>query len=158
MTTIAIRDGVIAADTWIGNGIGLGRVSKIFIVKDKYVIAGAGTWSSIIKFVRWVERGRKALNYVGLQEDNRVLLVEYTDIPKRKYAIKHYDSCTDYLGYEIEADFFAIGSGYELAIGAMAHGASAVNAVHIASQYDTTTEEPIQHVNLKSKTLVIKTT
>ncbi len=37
---------------------------------------------------------------------------------------------------EICAPFYAIGSGYELAMGAMAMGASAEEAVRVAIQYD----------------------
>lgn len=40
---------------------------------------------------------------------------------------------------EMRAPFYADGSGWEIALGAMAAGATAEEAVHIASRYDTKT-------------------
>jgi len=153
MTTIAIRAGTIAADTCIGNGIKSGKVSKLHVIKNKYVVAGAGTWGSIMRFVRWVEQGKKKCDYVPCAEDNRIMLVE---VKKDGISITHYDSLSDHRGYTIEAEFFAIGSGYELAIGALSFGADAIQAVKVAAEYDLTTQLPIEYVELYEQTLVVR--
>lgn len=45
--------------------------------------------------------------------------------------------------YKVHASFYAIGSGRRLAIGAMAAGASAKEAVEIACRFDTHSRGPV---------------
>jgi hypothetical protein len=47
--------------------------------------------------------------------------------------------------WEVIAPFVAAGSGVELALGAMAMGASAIEAVKIASRFDAGTNDVVQH-------------
>jgi hypothetical protein len=45
--------------------------------------------------------------------------------------------------FQMDAPFYVAGSGGSLAMGAMAHGATAEEAVQIACKYDTKTCEPV---------------
>jgi hypothetical protein len=51
-------------------------------------------------------------------------------------------------GYALEAEFYARGAGAELAIGAMAMGARADQAVEIACRYSVWCEGPVQQLYL----------
>lgn len=51
--------------------------------------------------------------------------------------------------YPVDGPFFAVGSGAEIAIGAMAMGASAEQAVKIAAMYDTQTGGKVTVLSLE---------
>lgn len=53
--------------------------------------------------------------------------------------------------WEIEADFAAVGSGSDAALGAMACGADARKAVRIACKYDLHSRPPVHILSLGTK-------
>ena len=50
---------------------------------------------------------------------------------------------------EVSEDFAAVGSGCDMALGALAHGASAERAVHIACRFDVGSGTPVVSMMLK---------
>lgn len=64
------------------------------------------------------------------------------------WYVNCHDIGTDII--EIREPFFAIGSAYKYALGAMAAGASAKKAVEIACRYDTACGGKIQQYKLES--------
>lgn len=129
MTIIAFRNGLIAADSLSLHGEIISGTSKK-IVKNKWGIKGgsAGETASCYRFRQWILDGAELSkipdfeNLEGLvyfPEKNKVFLVQDG---KDRY-------------YELEGEFFALGSGKDIAIGAMAAGATAKEAAEIAIKY-----------------------
>lgn len=87
-------------------------------------------------FRRWCEAGRPDDDKPSLGESFYGLVVE------SDRTIRIYDQRLGW--FKLAAPFHAIGSGHELAIGAMAAGASAIEAVKIAIQYESGCGGPIQ--------------
>ena len=168
MTTIAYRDGIIVADsqsTMNGRIIksppkihvrgniacatsGSTRVSNIFQFETlpeptefKPPNFDMGKWMHNT-FVPWF---RKKQIEIGFENDEAVLA-------KNMYLV-----CVEGIMFELDAaftvrqveDFCAIGGGSSYALGAMAAGSSAKDAVEIASKYDTGTSGKLQIVDMR---------
>ncbi len=138
MTTIAYKDRIMAADSGCFNG-GLyeGEVDKISILPDAGVIGCCGEYGAILKVIEWLTAGGKPREKPRLSRDS-----EFTGLLVRPNGeVVHYQ-----LGLRplrLTADFHAIGSGRQIAVGAMAAGASAEQAVRIACHYDQISMEPV---------------
>lgn len=139
MTTIAYRDGIMAADSGCFNdGLYEGEVDKIWMLPAVGMLGCCGEYGAILKVVEWLMKGGEPARKPRLSRESAFagLLV------KLDGEVMHYQ-----LGLRplrIAADFHAIGSGREIAIGAMATGASAVRAVEIACHYDRMSMEPVR--------------
>jgi ATP-dependent protease HslVU (ClpYQ) peptidase subunit len=59
MTTIAYRDGVMAADTQATWSDTVSRVHKLHRLPCGGVMAGCGTYPEVLRAVEWVKAGRK---------------------------------------------------------------------------------------------------
>ena len=127
MTTIAFKDGIMAYDTLITAD------DKVFSKKDKafringYVVGCSGFLHDIDKFLEWV-RAEMPENKPKVDVDAII-----HDGFKVRIVSK---GCV--LSKPID-DFCAVGTGSEYAIGAMAMGATAKQAVEIAKKYDRAT-------------------
>lgn len=128
MTTIAYRDGVMAGDSLVTqNGVIEGYVTKVRDIKG-ILCGSAGNLQDVVMFMRWIED--------GMVEDKKPELSEYFEgiIVKDNEVIIFENKLIPIF---MENKFYALGSGKHLAIGAMANGANAFNAVKIACEYDT---------------------
>lgn len=135
MTTIAYRDGMLAADTMLvaDNAIyGFGR--KAYRA-GRILFAAAGCTARAQRFRDWMRRGMQG------------------DVPDM-HAEKEGDGATGYVytpdGVEVsffpntpplaaKAEFYAHGSGGWIALGAMEAGATAEEAVRAAAKWDNNT-------------------
>ena len=139
MTTIAFRDGIVAADTGCYNdGLYEGEVEKIWPLIDIGVLGCCGEYGAILKVVEWLRNGGETDSKPRLSRDSEFagLLVNPSN------EVFHYQISLRPL--RINADFHAIGSGRKIAIGAMAAGASAEQAIKIACRYDHMSTEPVR--------------
>ena len=142
MTTIAYRNGILAADTGVySNGFCEARVSKI-----RKVLAGlvgsSGNASHFKQFYTWVatnsERDRPKLDRedsfdgIHVKPDGSIFIYD-----RFMVAIPIHNT-----------EFYALGSGREIAMGAMAMGAAPAEAIRIACRFDTHSIEPIETVSL----------
>lgn len=130
MTTIAWRDGIMAADTatYIHGGDCRmpGETGKMWRLADGRVMGHAGSRRDAHGLMRWLEdpkgdppnTGDVAAIVVG-RGGGRSMLV--------------FDGSSE---REVEAPFYALGSGAQAALGAMYAGASAEDAVRIAMLVD----------------------
>lgn len=145
MTTIAFREGVLAADSIISySGFNLGEADKIVRAGDYYVaLAGSAYLRQPLE--EWLASG-------ACQADLPVLLQEnsgqFSALVMNKYGhVFEYDN-----GFllQVNAPYYAIGSGSHFAIGALAHGASAMEAVAAACKHDKASGGPITYVEASS--------
>lgn len=145
MTTIAYREGVVAADsreTWEGEAAGttVARCAKLFrkkVGRRDVVLATAGATYSGMLFVDWYGSGKEppsALLDLDSEEDFDVLILDRGKV-----------SLTNHLCRPIEVldSFTAIGSGRKAALAAMHCGRSAREAVRIACLIDPYSAPPI---------------
>lgn len=126
MTTIAYRDGVLAADKKASHSGTAYRTTKLWRTKT-HAMAVAGDLSVGIRFVEWFKNGQKGK--CPLNSSTQMLVM---DLESGKCW--HWESPG--IAMLIEDRFAALGSGSDLAIGAMSYGASAIEAVICASEWD----------------------
>lgn len=134
MTTIVYRAGVLAADTIITYGSYTnGERSKIARCGRRVVALAGPAWLRI-PLEEWVADGcpRDAVptDLMENEADFDCFIVEADG------AL--YCFAKGYL-MPVPGEYAAIGSGTQLALGAMAHGADAVSAVRAASLHDKNT-------------------
>lgn len=136
MSTIAYKDGVLAADTaCICNGVYEGRISKTERCLDGTIVAVTGDAAALAPFRDWISSGSK--------KDERPNVEDFSGLVVRPGgSVRNYD--THFVPLDITADFYAIGSGRDIALGAMAAGASAKEAVEIACRYDVGSRAPVE--------------
>lgn len=144
MTTIAYKDGVLAADKAISSGSGhIGTARKVWRRKtDGALVGGAGRVALIQKWADWFlagERGTAPSLGADDETDAEMLVVR----PDGRVEFHERQGCV-----KIEAPYFALGSGSDYATGAMAFGASARQAVAAATKHDHGTGHGIQFVKL----------
>ena len=146
MTTIAYREGVIAADTRgtdEGYHPGIYRTEKLFRVDDD-IVATAGDDATGMIFVDWYGSKRKggrrpkppSALILGIEAASFCVLV------LTKEGLFWADKWCRLI--KITDEFYAIGSGAPYAMGAMAHGATAEDSVRTAMRWDPNTGGEVQ--------------
>lgn len=146
MTTIAIKNGILAFDSKVTED----ALFSGYMIKgkktDKMAFAAAGDCEEVQAFLDWLSKGGGESNkrYFGLHEREVDLegLALTEDGRIFSYGTRLYP-------YEIRAPFFAVGSGARLALGAMAKGASAEEAVKIAARLDGYTGGKVHTLSFK---------
>lgn len=141
MTTIAYRDGIMVADgrRQNGNEVKVGECEKITFLDD-CIIGASGEVVTLEKFLEWMKDGADKRCKPDIEKPFTAIVV---------YADEVVEIWTQGLMPMMqEAPFYACGSGYELAMGAMAHGATAEEAVVIACEYDAHSDGPLQIVKV----------
>ena len=143
MTTIAYAQGILAADTQLTTPDGAKRkVKKLVRLDDGSLFAAAGDAPAAAALQKWAEAGcpkkpkprfskDMAVDAILVKPDGTAWLFTNSAVPEK-----------------IEDDFVAIGSGHGVATGAMAFGATAIEAVECAAKYDSSTGLPVEHIKL----------
>jgi len=131
MTTIAWDGKTLAVDSRATTSgvIRSDRVKKLWKIGDEW-IAVSGRFDETMLVVEWIRAGRPQDRKPTLSEDFGAMILRR----KKLYRIE-----SKLAEWPIDAPFAAGGSGFEIALGAMAAGADAVTAVKIASRFDTGT-------------------
>lgn len=137
--TVCVTNGItISADTQIDDDGSKGKAPKIFKT-NKAIIGIAGEYKHALRFVKWYnDRRRKKPG----PDDNFEAIV-YTS----KYGLSYWDS--DLEPQPIHDEVYAIGSGREAALGAMAVGASPEEAAEAACKVNTYCGLPIDSIRLE---------
>lgn len=140
MTTIAYRGGILAADSLTTcNGLRDGYRQKIFRV-GRVLVGGSGSSAVCLKFRDWVANGMKGDSPFSGAEGGNGLVVSEAGVV-----------CWSSSGpITVYAPFYSLGSGYEIALGAMDQGASAEEAVRAAIRWDTCSGGNVNVLRLKS--------
>lgn len=150
MTTIAYRDGVLAADsraTW-DDGVASKVVkmwallSKIEPVKGAILLATAGDLYAALLFKDWLESGGEPRLHdrgVGEQHDFEAVIVHKSGIYSANRLCRIVEN---------PEPFWAAGSGCKFALAAMHCGKSARDAVQVAMHFDPYTAGRINTMTL----------
>lgn len=138
MTTIAYRSGYLAADSAIAYQSYInGQREKIARCGEFLVAMAGATWLRPV-IEQWATQGcdPDAVPEVLLEHEDEfiVLIVD-------RHGVAH-EFQNGFL-VPVHADYTAIGSGALLALGAMAHGASAEEAVAAACLHDKASGGPV---------------
>ena len=140
MTTIAYRDGILAADRLVTvNTHRDGYVTKI-AKRGSMLAAVSGSLPIGLKFLDWFKRGLPAGEEPDMSGGN-----------DEKYGTTGYLFTPDgwILGFsnlgwsKRRADYYALGSGADYCYGALAMGATAEQAVAAALVHETASSGPI---------------
>ena len=137
MTTVAFRDGVLAADTLVtANTHRDGSVTKI-AKRGPVLAAAVGLLPFALAFLDWFRGGMLGdPPPMGNKEDRATGHIFTSDGWVLSYSI---------FGWQrIRAEYYANGSGSDYAYGAMAMGASAEDAVRAALIHETASGGEIQ--------------
>lgn len=128
MTIIAVRDGVMAVDSFLGGNDKFFGYFRKFAAVPAYFGGGFWAGSGDASFVSAILSVDDPKSAIGHEHCNMVWLLADGTV-----------RVLDAGGWiEFEAPFYAEGSGTGLAMGAMAHGATAEEAAKIACQYSQT--------------------
>lgn len=141
MTTIAYRDGVMAADTQETCGDIRTRTPKLARLPCGGVAGASGDSAMCVQALEWLSKGKG--DRPKLLECS--VMVAYGDGRLGIYADKKWTFLPFY-------GFSAIGSGMGAALGAMAHyGATAGEAVECAAKVDVYTSAPVETMAVEPK-------
>lgn len=146
MTTIAYRDGVLASDTLgTANNVRECEFRKIAKVNG-WLVGIAGTLHVANSIMRWLKTNggkleRPPESVVGEGDRGNVNAIF---VNQKSGAVYLMDSCGE--PYKVKVRFYALGSGAYHAVGAMEMGASATQAVRVASKWDMATGPKIQSI------------
>lgn len=141
MTTVAYRDGVLAADSLCSSeGMVVGSAAKA-AAYGPLLVGVAGTLGIAQRFMDWLQTGATGQPPAmdGPYDGSATAMVILPD-----GLIATFDR---YGVDRMKAPFHAIGSGWRLALGAMAAGATAEEAVRIAATMDCYTGGAIRVIS-----------
>lgn len=126
MTTIAYRDGVLAADTLAtSNDVRDDYGPKIWRV-GRLLVGASGSRPLCLRFRDWVANGMGGESpFYGDNKGNGIVIA-----PDSVVAWSESGS------WPVAAPFYSLGSGYQLAMGAMEMGATAEQAVAASIKHD----------------------
>jgi len=145
MTTIAYRDGRMAADSGlIGHGTIEGSFQKIMRVEHagNVILMGvAGFAAHASLFFDWIQDGSNPKPEIEKDDGFDGLVVRRVG---DQVTLWFYDRFL--IGLDVQAGYVSIGSGRDHALGALHHGADALQAVQAAIDHDTGSVGPIVEI------------
>ena len=126
MTTIAYKDGWMVGDMLsVRHDSGVGTNQRKVWKSDGHLMGGAGGYAQLIEARDWFLDGMEGDPPVS---DGTAFMIVGPDNPEQVFV---FDGKIPF----IEKAPFALGIGRDYALGAMAAGADAIEAVGIASDY-----------------------
>lgn len=142
MTCIAYKDGILAADTLMVNCDRKGYTNKLFTHGNE-AIALCGDFARALEMLEWYQAGAVTANFPAKRDENDFgRLVIATDCgvctyENRPYPVIHTER------------FVAYGTGADFAVGAMAMGASAEQAVKVAIEHCASCGGVVESLNVR---------
>lgn len=164
MTILVYRDGVLASDsqlinrqwTVIGTAPKIGRreiltkkLDGVTVVRcDVYLFGATGDSAYCSKFLKWCQSD----DFEKFLKDQEYTSPAIAPTGKEQsctgFVVKPDGKCIRFEHedppYETEAEWYAFGSGDTMAIGALANGAGAEEAVRIVCEWDPPSKGPVQ--------------
>jgi ATP-dependent protease HslVU (ClpYQ) peptidase subunit len=150
MTTIAFRDGILAADRLITEKDTRVPGNAVKIIQNKYgwSVGLAGSVADYHRLGDWVD------SYLGAPKKSKPPNPpggEYGAIAVSPEGKVFYIERGVMFPANEDAPFVVAGAGGDIALGAMYAGASAIEAVEIASKVDTSTGNGVMWVKTATK-------
>lgn len=132
MTTIAYRDGVLAADrrACVGSRIASDSVTKLFPLADGSCLAACGVLEKAMAFIDWLKAKTAGEQVGGMPEIENQADIVHLRADGTLWIMENNHP------WRLDTEFCAWGSGAEAALGALHAGLSAGEAVEIAQQVD----------------------
>lgn len=130
MTTIAWDGKILAVDKQASCGNLICRTTKVKKLFNGHVVAWSGILERGLILCKWYNDGCDVSRWPEFQKDENWVILVIASIEK----IITYNA--EPIAQEVEDPFSAWGSGCEFALGAMAAGKNAIEAVEIASRFD----------------------
>jgi ATP-dependent HslUV protease subunit HslV len=143
MTTVAYRDGVLAADTLVISGSSrAGHMSKLLKTRRGALVGISGEVEGTTRFLDWMRSGRRG-KPPATDDDSgcRGIVVEPDG------SVLFWDGGPAL--FPKRGAYFALGSGRDVALGALAMGATADAAVRAAMQIDIYTGGDVETLRLE---------
>jgi hypothetical protein len=146
VTTIAWDGKTLAVDSRMTGGcmVRSEEAKKLFALENGSYLAGCGEMQDVLLAVEWLNDGAKKDEKPTLGDEFAALIMDCGRCYRIEKKLLRWDVC---------APFAAAGSGYEVALGAMAAGADAVRAVEIASRFDPGTNARVHYTDGKALSL-----
>lgn len=132
MTVIAYIDGVLAADRQSNFAGARASTRKLYRTASGLILGGSGDSHQLREMHEWFENGRQKETLPSFQKSAETCC-EILCIENRK--IWFYGN--SHIPLQIHQKYWALGSGRDFALGAMACGKSAYMAVKIANLFST---------------------
>lgn len=117
------------------------QVDKIYRLPDNSIVGMAGRYATLLAAVEYLSTPEGEEVEKPQMEDSDILLLVNQDNEVFLYT-------NNLVAMPLYGDYIAIGSGSEYAMGAMAQGATAEEAVAIAHKFDPNTGPNIVRVEL----------
>jgi hypothetical protein len=133
LTTIAYRDGVMAADTQVTDLNVAFHTQKIWRLPDGGVVAACGAAAKGFAGIKWMLDGEHG-DPPSIEEATLV-------IARPDGSLWVADN--QFPAFPLLDHYYATGCGRDFALKALADGKSAVEAVFAAAQHDLMTEAPV---------------
>ena len=146
MSIIVYRDGVMAADTAVHiEGTYVDMTEKIWSVGAELVgVTGHVSLASVV--VEWVKKGALAHEQPALDGDDDFEVVRVGRDSGVNWCDRYF------IWNQWRGRYYASGSGAQVALGALEHGASAQDAVEVACRISAMCREPITVLRLEKQT------
>jgi hypothetical protein len=145
MSVVAFRNGRMASDSRAYGGswqASPGSKQKIHRLPDGSLVGlTSGKLGEPDRFLAWLKSGADRAEWKGDPPDVRALMVKLD-------GTLWLADCSLVFSGPITAEFYAIGSGADFALGAMSHGADAEHAVGVAIALCPHCGGPIHTVDL----------
>lgn len=130
MTIIAYQNGIMAADGRVHADDTICTDDAVKIIANAGWVGGAaGYWTDVMAFLEWMQTNRRR-KFRPKSDDFEALLVS----PRGEIFYIDGEGARE----RVTGNRWAIGSGWQFAIGAMAAGSTAQEAVEIACKFVTT--------------------
>ena len=144
MTTIALRNGILATDTQMTDGTNKVLMRKLFLVGGNGgCVAICGDVEKAMGVVAWIKGGHDPSQW-----------------KKKLYkgvAAIYIDQWGDPFWFDdgpnavpIVSSYYAMGTGATLALGGMSSGMSAIDAVKFAATLDVYTNDKVEYYSVKT--------
>jgi len=146
MSVIAVRNGIIAADTG-GSGGGLKWPMSKLERQGDIAIGWAGDWTDGKVFAEWYFNGRNPDRLPTFHNrEGHKIPVDFTALVLTPGGWEYwFEWMVPETNKDTTLEFMAIGSGNMAAMAAMQMGADAVKAVEIACAVARGCELPVEH-------------
>ena len=136
MTTIVYRDGILVADTSVWDrGCYVGQIVKVWGLSDGRLAGASGPMGECALFRDWFLAGASEDFPDRIKNDNFEGMIFSPDGDITWYG-------NERAPVHVVGEYHAIGSGFRIALGAMAAGASAERAMEIVGCIDDGTRAP----------------